>query len=377
MKAMKMTALFLSALLTAAGNLCLTANAASAELAETISENITVWGSRNIVNDVYKEIDDPTILPEKMRDVMDAIRVENRLLGLAFRVDGVLPETIGNYHVHYFQDYFPYDQEKHDAFKQDADGCFVASYAYYERYLENRFPSYWRDEGTVWTPIRNSSTVELSETDSIVILMLEFPEDAQADAAAKEAYFRGAEKAFLSCPQLSYLGEARRIEETYYYNMHDPLRIFCTDADAALGLLDSEVLAPYDNKHISKSYSYAVEIDEVSTDDMRTLRAAVRQDPRVVSAQIEYSVTTGVADAGEIGVSNGCYVVRGDADGNGGVNLDDAITALQVYTAVDLMKQETPLKDGKFTAADTDGDGKVTMDDALAILQAYTKTLLK
>ena len=69
--------------------------------------------------------------------------------------------------------------------------------------------------------------------------------------------------------------------------------------------------------------------------------------------------------------------LAGDADGNGSVDLGDALTALQAYSDTELMKQPNPLTAAQFIAADMDGDGKVTIEDALTILQTYTdETLL-
>ena len=66
----------------------------------------------------------------------------------------------------------------------------------------------------------------------------------------------------------------------------------------------------------------------------------------------------------------------GDVDGNGSVDLGDALTALQTYSDVELMNQPNPLTATQFIAADMDGDGKVTIGDALAILQTYTDETL-
>ena len=67
----------------------------------------------------------------------------------------------------------------------------------------------------------------------------------------------------------------------------------------------------------------------------------------------------------------------GDVDGNGSVDLGDALTALQAYSDAELMKLPNPLTASQFIAADMDGDSKVTLSDALTILQNYTdETLL-
>ena len=53
----------------------------------------------------------------------------------------------------------------------------------------------------------------------------------------------------------------------------------------------------------------------------------------------------------------------GDVDGDGNVNVTDALTALQAAVG------KISLSDESKTAADVDGDGKITVTDALLILQ--------
>lgn len=53
----------------------------------------------------------------------------------------------------------------------------------------------------------------------------------------------------------------------------------------------------------------------------------------------------------------------GDVDGDGNVNVTDALTALQAAVG------KISLSDEAKTAADVDGDGKITVTDALLILQ--------
>ena len=336
-KALRTMTLALSAVF-AVGNLTMLADAQSSNLAERISEETVIWGNHTIFSDVFTEIEDPAILPETKRDSVDAIRVEDRMCGLAFRVNGALPEKAGNYNIHYFQDYFPYNQNQYDMFEADSAGCFIASYAYYESYLENMFPVPEYKEEPIEIRYTDGDEIALSDTDSVVILMLgQYPSDVQSDAAAKEAYYLDVEQAILSCGQFSYIGEARHIEQTFYYNM-DGLDIVCTDADAAAEMLESDLLASYSAKHILQSNPCAITLPELLTDEARELRALVRQDERVVSAQIDYSFVT---DAGADAVMNGIFtsdhaaevqeLEKGDVDGDGEVTVTDAQLVAQAY----------------------------------------------
>ncbi len=57
--------------------------------------------------------------------------------------------------------------------------------------------------------------------------------------------------------------------------------------------------------------------------------------------------------------------------------LPSAVTALQIYTDMELMHTAGTYSAEQLMLSDVDGDGSVTMDDALALLSAYTNTLLK
>ena len=379
-KALRIMTLALSAVF-AVGNLTMLADAQSSNLAERISEETVIWGNHTIFSDVFTEIEDPTILPESKRDSVDAIRVEDRMCGLAFRVNGALPEKAGNYNIHYFQDYYPYNQSQYDNFEADSAGCFLASYAYYESYLENMFPVPEYQEEPIEIRYTDGDEVELSDTDSVVILMLgQYPSDVQSDAAAEEAYYLDVEQAILSCGQFSYIGEARRIEQTFYYNM-DGLDIVCTDADAAAEMLESDLLASYSAKHILNSNPCAITLPELLTEEARELRALVRQDERVVSAQIDYSFVT---DAGADAVMNGIFtsnnapevqeLEKGDLSGDGVIGADDAQTTLQAYVDI-LTSKEPALTDMQKKAADVDENGKINGKDAQIILQFYVEGL--
>ena len=379
-KALRIMTLALSAVF-AVGNLTMLADAQSSNLAERISEETVIWGNHTIFSDVFTEIEDPAILPEAKRDSVDAIRVEDRMCGLAFRVNGALPEKAGNYNIHYFQDYFPYNQNQYDMFEADSAGCFIASYAYYESYLENRFPVPEYQEEPIEIRYTDGDETALSDTDSVVILMLgQYPSDVQSDAAAEEAYYLDVEQAILSCGQFSYIGEARRIEQTFYYNM-DGLDIVCTDADAAQIMLESDLLAPYSAKHILNSNPCAITLPELLTEEARELRALVRQDERVVSAQIDYSYT---ADAGADAVMNGIFtsdhasevqeLEKGDLSGDGVIGADDAQTTLQAYVDI-LTSKEPALTDMQKKAADVDENGEINGKDAQIILQYYVEEL--
>ena len=65
----------------------------------------------------------------------------------------------------------------------------------------------------------------------------------------------------------------------------------------------------------------------------------------------------------------------GDVDGNGDVDLTDAISALQAYTST-ILHTAMPLTDEEFAIADVSGNGKVELDDAISINQYYTNTHL-
>ena len=360
----------------AVGNLTMLTEAQSSNLVENISEETVIWGNHTIFSDVFTEIEDPTILPESKRDSVDAIRVEDRMCGLAFRVNGALPEKVGSYNIHYFQDYYPYNQSQYDNFEADSAGCFLASYAYYESYLENMFPVPEYQEEPIEIRYTDGDEVELSDTDSVVILMLgQYPSDEQLDTAAKEAYYLDVEKAFSVCEQFSYIGEARHIEQTFYYNL-DGLDIVCTDADAAAEMLESDLLAPYSAKHILQSNPCAITLPELLTDEARELRALVRQDERVLSAQINYSSTV---DEGADVVMNGIYtsekeLEKGDVSGDGVIGADDAQTTLKAYVNV-LAGKGDGLTEAQRKAADIDGDGEVTSSDAQIILKYYVEAL--
>lgn len=58
--------------------------------------------------------------------------------------------------------------------------------------------------------------------------------------------------------------------------------------------------------------------------------------------------------------------IKGDADGNGDVNVTDALTALKAAT------KKITLSEAQNAAADVNGDGKVDVTDALTILKAAT-----
>ena len=139
MKKIMNSVLFAFTSLVVAGSICQTAGAQSTELAERISEEVVIWGSHTVVSDVFTEIENPADLPEARQNLVDAIRVTDTMLGLAFRLNGTLPETVGSFNIHCFQEYFPYDKARQDEFAADASGIFIASYAYYEDYLENGF----------------------------------------------------------------------------------------------------------------------------------------------------------------------------------------------------------------------------------------------
>ena len=382
-KALRIMTLALSAVF-AVGNLTMLTDAQSSNLAERISEETVIWGNHTIFSDVFTEIEDPTILPESKRDSVDAIRVEDRMCGLAFRVNGALPEKAGNYNIHYFQDYFPYNQNQYDMFEADSAGCFIASYAYYESYLENMFPVPEYREEPIEIRYTDGDEVALSDTDSVVILMLgQYPSDVQSDAAAEEAYYLDVEQAILSCGQFSYIGEARRIEQTFYYNM-DGLDIVCTDADAAAEMLESDLLAPYSAKHILNSNPCAITLPELLTEEARELRALVRQDERVVSAQIDYSFVT---DAGADAVMNGIFtsdhaaevqeLEKGDIDGDGEVTVADAQLVLDAYAQA-LVRNPIELTDEQVERSHVLGlekEGTLDGIDAQIILQYSVKKL--
>ena len=72
--------------------------------------------------------------------------------------------------------------------------------------------------------------------------------------------------------------------------------------------------------------------------------------------------------------SLGSVSLKGDIDGNGAIELDDAQLALAAYTN-QLAHKPSGLTAEQETTADVTGDGEVTVDDAQAILQFYTETL--
>lgn len=90
-----------------------------------------------------------------------------------------------------------------------------------------------------------------------------------------------------------------------------------------------------------------------------------------------YDGSTAEAYAAKYGYkfeSLGAVPLKGDIDGNGAVELDDAQLALAAYTN-QLAHKPSGLSTAQEKAADVTGDGEVTVDDAQAILQFYTETL--
>ncbi|MBR3268682.1 MAG: dockerin type I repeat-containing protein, partial [Oscillospiraceae bacterium] len=90
-----------------------------------------------------------------------------------------------------------------------------------------------------------------------------------------------------------------------------------------------------------------------------------------------YDGSTAEAYAAKYGYkfeSLGAVPLKGDIDGNGAVELDDAQLALAAYTN-QLARKPSGLSTAQEKAADVTGDGEVTVDDAQAILQFYTETL--
>lgn len=68
--------------------------------------------------------------------------------------------------------------------------------------------------------------------------------------------------------------------------------------------------------------------------------------------------------------------VTGDLNGDGNVDLVDAILTLQAYTDEVIVGMESPLSAEQKTAADVNQDGKVDLADALFILMYYTQNTL-
>ena len=66
----------------------------------------------------------------------------------------------------------------------------------------------------------------------------------------------------------------------------------------------------------------------------------------------------------------------GDYDGNGSVDIDDAISVLKYYSASLTGESAETLTARQKAVTDADADGQLTVDDALSILQYYTQGLL-
>ncbi len=65
----------------------------------------------------------------------------------------------------------------------------------------------------------------------------------------------------------------------------------------------------------------------------------------------------------------------GDLDGNGRIELQDALDVLTLYSQK-LLSRKGSLSAQLFTAADVDGDGEITLDDALCVLTYYSSNTL-
>ena len=171
--------------------------------------------------------------------------------------------------------------------------------------------------------------------------------------------------------------------EYYYGTDAAPLRI-----DAADGYeIDANALNTADYHYIQNLNGwYPTDKETGKTVELKLEDAAALCEKLEARDDISFAWVRGLANAIDYPSSIRSFTVMpvvhqdylsGDADGNGKVDLDDAITALQAYTAVNLMKQENPLTAAQFIAADTDGDGVVYIEDALGILQIYTQSLLR
>ena len=290
----------------------LSAAAETTDLRELISEETVVWGTHTVIQNKETEIFDIETIPERWRKSalegsLGAINTSDRLIGLAFRLNGELPDKIGGYTVYSLQGDLPQGAEALKAYLADDSGCAVASYSYYQAYIEGCF-----GEDIRYASSRDSEVFDTSypDPDGLVFLLLDGFKYKYTDWSdqAKEAFFLGAEEAFRSCEQLSYLGEARHLTKRYCYDF-DGIDIYCTDADAAAELYSTVIqdwLADHDwltgeaaehNVRGSKIWVFVPRLKGFLEYE-RELRALVRQDPRVVSAQILYSCTASV-DADE------------------------------------------------------------------------------
>ena len=353
------------AVCTAIG-LTLTANAQPTDLRETVSEETTQWGRHIVTSDVLTEQFDPAILPASKQGC-DAIYTEDKMIGLVFSVNGELPETVGRFHIHYFQDY-SVDGAKYSAFSSDDLGCYVASYDYYQEYLENSFYvcDSVKDERVIMTYM-DGSEMELANPDSVVVLMMQYPESVRYNTEAEKTYFLEMEQAFLSSEQFSYLGEARRAEQSYCYNM-DGLCITCNDADAAQDLFNSDLLSAYSQKGINVN-SDPVQIRVIlNTDEARELRAIVRNDPCVVDAQIDYSWE---ASEDEMDVSSGIFMNVAFGD----LNYDEKINVADAVLLARFVAEDETLKSNQIISAVTDYDrnGVVNAADITALLNTLAR----
>lgn len=292
----------------------LSAAAETTDLRELISEETVVWGTHTVIHNKETEIFDIETIPERWRESalegpLGAINTSDRLIGLAFRLNGELPDKIGGYTVYSLQGDLAQGAEALKAYLADDSGCAVASYSYYQAYIEGHF-----GEDIRYASSRDSEVFDTSypDPDGLVFLLLDVFKYKYTDWSdqGKEAFFLGAEEAFRSCEQLSYLGEARHLTKRYCYDF-DGIDIYCTDADAAAELYSTVIqdwLADHDwltsedaehNVWESKIWVYVPHFKGVDyLGYERELRALVRQDPRVVSAQIAYSYTASV-DADE------------------------------------------------------------------------------
>lgn len=107
--------------------------------------------------------------------------------------------------------------------------------------------------------------------------------------------------------------------------------------------------------------------------DIPEILAAVREvypDVVGVNAAI-FDMSSGTANAGAVNIITGSEYSYCDTDGNGKVELDDAVTVLQHYaqTAVGISADETAS-----LTADSNGDGSVNLDDAVMVLTSYAET---
>lgn len=357
----------LSALTSLAVSLCfsLSAYAQPNELAETISETAATWGTHTVQYEAIKELSDPSVMPEYEKMFVDGIHQTDLMLGLAFRVTGEIPQKIGELNVHYFNDYHPYDAEKHDAFSKDKDGIFLASYAYYQDYCKNRFYIDYvitRGEKENLQSV-GGDAVALSNTDAIVILMMEFPEAIQEEA--RESYYLQAEKALRTDPQFEYVGEARKIKYVFFWD-YMSLDITCKDADSAEAVLHSDLLSEYSNKTLSGFDSSTISVQDLFPEEARKLRTAVRQDERVVSAQIPRSET------GEGLFCCGFFssITPGDLNNDGSLTIADAVLLARVAAEDETLKATAAMQ----SAADYDQSGEIDSDDIIALLKTLANT---